>query len=155
MLFDLNQSLKSYAPYLAFKGGWWDMVLLGVLNEVKQITYNGKEAGTINPDLLIHDVLTLLVVVFALRSMYALQQYFPYGRRGRTLWYPVVESIGIFFAVNLLAKFSSIVDVFFIKDIVQAVALIGLLRVIMSISIFTQNLFNATFSNIAQKVRHR
>lgn len=153
MLFDFHESSKAFSPYIAFMGGWWDLVILGVINEVKQTTYMAGQSGEMNPDLFLHDALTLFVVYFVFRSMYALCRYFPYGRRGRTFWYPVAEAVGIFLVFNVLRTLSSAIDSSFITDIIQAIVLIGLLRLIMSSFILMQNLLNMTFKSLPINTR--
>lgn len=135
-MFDLKEGADKCKPYIAFYGGWWDMVGLAVFNYAKLYTSGAM------PDSFLDEALTVVTMVFIFRSMYALVQYFPYGRKGRTVWYPLAEVIGIIIVMNTIGNVLRFLDLDFFHEIWRGVLFVAVIRAVMSFFVFGQNLIN-------------
>ena len=149
MFYDLKEGADICKPYIAFYGGWWDMAGLAVFNFAKLYT-----SGEM-PDSVIDDALTVVVMVFVFRSMYALVQYFPYGRKGRTVWYPLAEVIAIIIVMNTIGNVLTFLDLDFFHEIWRGILFVAVVRAVMSFFIFGQNFINLAASFFASKFRRQ
>lgn len=98
-MFDF-QFLKKL-PIVSVRCGWWDSVFaeLTILFSIelkRSMVTPDLPAFTYPPTHPLEYLLDVLYVFFFLRTIYAIHQYFPYGRRGHTFWYPIAESIVIY-----------------------------------------------------------
>lgn len=122
--------------FLAYWGGWWDIALFMALSVVAELPFVDDFPAPIT------DLLPFLFLLFLIRAIYALHEYFPYGRKGRTVWYPLSEAVGLFILVMFLEPVFTMIpypysDTLFILPAV---------RITNSLALVLNNLLGVVFS---------